>query len=130
MKWFLFPIVFFSCLGALFVFGAASDSLTLAVFFGRFSAIVTDPLIIMVGLVLGAIFAKPHHLAIASVTAGLLVSVYIAQKNAIIGAQFSLSVAVVRIVAVLSYAFVTNIFRVIVAMTKSESEISRETETD
>ena len=113
MKPYVPHMTFFAVLIALLIFGIAAKITPLAVFFGGLAAFATDPLLLLGALAIGALSKNLKILLPVTVVFGVLLSIYIANINEPLGAQFRLSTTVIRTVAIIALALIVNAIRLL-----------------
>jgi len=115
MKRFIPHIVFFSVLATVIIFGIAANVTILASFAGALAAVSLDPALLIGALIIGASTKSSKLLLGIAIPFAILFSAWIANMNAHLGATLSPFVIVVRIVAVVGIAYVSNAIRIAVA---------------
>lgn len=104
---------FFTVLIAVAIIGLANNIHAIAVFIGRFAAVCTDPLVLVVSAAIGAVSNSMRFLLGGTVVFGALVSVYIARLNEPLGAELTLFGTFTRTSAVIGIALAANAIRLL-----------------
>jgi len=105
-------ITFFAVLLGLLIFGSTANVQPLAFFFGSLIGAATDPLLLLGALAVGGGSKNLKILLPVAIVFGVLLSIYIANINEPLGAEFRLSTTVIRTVAVIGLAFIANAVRI------------------
>lgn len=108
---FLPHLIFLGAPIALLILAFLSDSGPLGVFFGRIAGSITDPLLLLPALIVGATIRRHGVVVVALTSLAVFVSIVVAQMNADFGARLSLPIVFARIVASLFAGYVANLIR-------------------
>lgn len=111
MKRYLPHLSFFALLLVILVVGIATNNHATAFFFGSLAAFVTDPLLLLGALAIGVISVKLEIVLPVAVVFGLLLSLYIADLNEPLGAEFRWSTTAIRTVAIIAIVLISNTIR-------------------
>jgi hypothetical protein len=100
------------------LFGVMTNSGSIGAFFGALAAMTTDPLLVLGAVVIGAVALRQRLLLPVAVAFAVALSLYIAYANASLGAKFTPFVVSVRVIAVLTIAYLANAIRLLADLNK------------
>lgn len=106
-------ITFFAVLLGLLILGITANVRLLAIFFGSLVGAATDPLLLFGALAIGGLSKNQKILLPVAIAFGLLLSVYIANLNAPLGAKLTPFIVSVRIVGIIGLALIANVVRLL-----------------